>query len=319
MFRRWLSNFFKNNKEKIIKFIKIFGTLLLVGIAFAYSFGSIIDKNNSENENVETTVYRPSETVISGSNIEKEDYKKEENLVKTFVDYCNNKKIEEAYNLLTDECKQKMYPNIETFEKNYYDVIFTQKRECNLQSWISEDNYNTYKVTFIQDIMATGSYDNVEKFEDYITIVAKDNEQKINVNSYIKSKEINKTTKIEDLEVVAKSVDIYMNSIKYYLEVSNSSQNTILLDNNLNNSMNIKLIGSNNAEYKIDNVNLSLVDLVIYKNTQNKKIELKFKKQYGSSVEGKEIKFKKTIFNREEYLKDIDNYNNYEEVTIELY
>lgn len=318
MFRRWLSNFFRNNKEKIYNFAKVFGILLLVGIAFAYSFGKKLEKDNSKNENKETSVYRPSETIISGSNIDKEEYKKEENLVKTFVDYCNNKKIEDAYNLLTDECKEKIYPNVETFKKNYYDTIFTQNRECNLQSWVSEGDYNTYKVTFIQDIMATGNYDDVKKFEDYITIVTKDSEQKINVNGYIKSKEINKTTKIEDLEVVAKSVDVYMNSVKYYLEASNLGQNTILLDN-LNNIMNIRLVGSNDAEYKIDNINLSLVDLVIYKNTQNKKIEIKFKKQYGSSVEGKEIKFKKAIFDREEYLKNIDTYNDYKEVAVELY
>ena len=59
-----------------------------------------------------------------------------------------------------------MYPNLESFKKNYYDIIFAQKRECNLQSWISDENSNTYWVTFIEDIMATGNYDNVEKFEE---------------------------------------------------------------------------------------------------------------------------------------------------------
>ena len=192
MFRVWLSGFYRRYKEQIAKLLKLFGILILIGIAFAYS---VKDRSGSGETSDNKTVYNPSKTIISGEDVDKDTYKKEENLVKTFVDYCNNKKIQDAYNLLTDECKEKMYPNIETFKKNYYNIIFTQNRECNLQSWISEKGYNTYKVTFIEDIMETGNYDNVEKLIDYITIVDKDNEQKINVNNYVKTEEINETTK----------------------------------------------------------------------------------------------------------------------------
>ena len=313
MIRRWLSNFYRNNKEKISKFIKVFGLLILIGIALAYS----IENNSSKNENnSETAVYNPTKTIISGKDIDKETYQKEENLVKIFVDYCNNKQIQESYNLLTEECKQKMYPNIETFEKNYYNVIFNQYRECNLQSWVSSDNYNTYKVTFIEDIMSTGNYENVEKFEDYITIVRKNGEQKINVNSYIKTEEINKNTKTEELEINVSSVDIYMDSVTYYLELKNLTENDILLDS-LNNKS-VKLIGTNGAEYALDDTNLFSINLIVYKNSSNRKIELKFIKQYGSDIKGKSIEFKSLITNYEEYLKNLEKYSDYKELSIKL-
>lgn len=313
MIRRWLSNFYRNNKEKISKFIKVFGLLILIGIALAYS----IENNSSKNENNSgTAVYNPTKTIISGKDIDKETYQKEENLVKIFVDYCNNKQIQEAYNLLTEECKQKMYPNIETFEKNYYNVIFNQYRECNLQSWVSSDNYNTYKVTFIEDIMSTGNYENVEKFEDYITIVRKNGEQKINVNSYIKTEEINKNTKTEELEINVSSVDIYMDSVTYYLELKNLTENDILLDS-LNNKS-VKLIGTNGAEYALDDTNLFSINLIVYKNSSNRKIELKFIKQYGSDIKGKSIEFKSLITNYEEYLKNLEKYSDYKELSIKL-
>ena len=313
MFRRWLSNFYRKNKEKIAKFVKVFGILILIGIALAHSIGNNSNKNEN---NSEATVYTPTKTIISGDNIDKETYKEEENLVKTFVEYCNNQQIQEAYNLLTNECKEKMYPNIETFRNNYYDVIFNQNRECNLQSWVADGNYHTYKVTFIEDIMATGDYDNVKKFEDYITIVTKNDEQKININSYIKSEEINKTTKTEELEINAKSVDVYMNSVRYYLELTNLTENDILLDTLKNKSL--RLVGTNDAEYALDDTNLFSSNLIIYKESKNKAIELKFTKQYGSEVKGKSIEFKKMITNYEEYLKDPDNYSEYKKISIKL-
>ena len=313
MFRRWLSNFYRKNKEKIAKFVKVFGILILIGIALAHSIGNNSNKNEN---NSEVTVYNPTKTIISGDDVDKDTYKKEENLVKTFVEYCNNQQIQEAYSLLTDECKQKMYPSIETFKKNYYDVIFSQNRECNLQSWVTNGNYNTYKVTFIEDIMATGDYDNVKKFEDYITIVTKNDEQKININSYIKSEEINKTTKTEDLEINVKTADIYMNSVKYLLEVTNLTENDILLDTLKNKSL--RLVGTNDAEYALDDTNLFSSNLIIYKESKNKAIELKFTKQYGSEVTGKSIEFKKMITNYEEYLKDPDNYSEYKKISIKL-
>lgn len=313
MFRRWLSNFYKNNKEKISKFIKVFGLLILIGIALANSVGKNSNKNESINDG---TIYTPTKTVISGKDVDKEEYKKEENLVKTFVEYCNNSKIQEAYNLLTEECKEKLYPNIETFKKNYYDVIFNQNREVNLQSWVTNKNYNTYKVTFIEDIMATGNYDNVKKFEDYITIVTKNDEQKLNINNYVKSEEINKTTKTDALEINVKSVDTYMNSVRYYLEIDNLTENDILLDTLKNETL--KLVGTNGAEYALDNTNLFSSNLIIYKDSKSKEIELKFTKQYGSDVIGASIEFNKVIINYNEYLKDNNNYKDYKEISIKL-
>lgn len=314
MFRVWLSGFYRRYKEQIAKLLKLFGILILIGIAFAYS---VKDRSESGETRDNKTVYNPSKTVISGEDVDKDTYKKEENLVKTFVDYCNNKKIQDAYNLLTDECKEKMYPNIETFKKNYYDIIFTQNRECNLQSWISEKGYNTYKVTFIEDIMETGNYDNVEKLIDYITIVDKDNEQRINVNSYVKTEEINKITKNEYVEITVKSADTYINKVKYYIEATNLSSNVILLDS-LKDKSTLKLLATDSSECVLDTLNLFSTNLILYKNTVNKKIELTFKKQYASEKTDKRIEFKKVIIDYEDYIKDTKNYSNNTQMSINL-
>lgn len=315
MFRRWFSEFIRNNKEKTKKIIKLFGILLLAGVGAMLAFRT---GNNSSKESSTNTIYNPTKTIIAGENVKQEEFNEEENLLNSFVEYCNNNKIKEAYDLLTDDCKAKMYPNLDTFRKDYCNVIFTQKKECNLQSWVTSKNYNTYKVTFIEDIMATGNYDNVKKYVDYITVETKEQEKRLNINNYIKSKQINKITKTDELEVRVENADIYMNSVKFSLYVSNLSGKDILLDT-LKNSSNTKLIGSNEAEYELDQTNLFSSDLLIYGTTKNKKIELTFNKQYGSDIEEENIEFKDAIMDCEEYVKNMNSYKGYKKISIKLY
>lgn len=314
MFRRWLSNFYRRNKEKIASLAKLFGILILIGIALARS---ISNKSSDSENNTETTVYTPTKTIISGDNIDKETYKEEENLVKTFVEYCNKQQIQEAYNLLTNECKEKIYPNIEAFKNSYYDAIFNQNRECNLQSWVTDGNYHTYKVRFIEDVMSTGVYDETEKYEDYITVVVKKNENRLNINGYIKTEEINKTTKTEEVEAQALNVDTYINYVIYTIKIKNITDKDMLLDNLTSTTNNIKLIGSNNANYRLSNKNLSISRLKIAPN-ENKNVELKFIKDYGSDVYGKAIQFGKIIKNYDEYKNEKEKYNNFGELKIKL-
>lgn len=127
MLRRWLSEFIRNNKKKIEKIAKMFGILILVGIGLAMS---IRNRNSRSEGTSKNTIYNPTKTIIAGENVETEDFKQEENLINTFVEFCNNNKIQEAYDLLTDECKKKMYPDLESFKKNYYSIIFDQKKNA---------------------------------------------------------------------------------------------------------------------------------------------------------------------------------------------
>lgn len=127
MFRRWLSEFYRNNKQKIKTLAKLFGVLLLIGICAMGIFGTTGNKtNNDEKKNPE--VYTPSKTIISGYDISEEKFEKDQNLVDLFIEYCNSQNYKEAYNLLTDECKEKLYSTQEKFEKNYCSLIFNRKK-----------------------------------------------------------------------------------------------------------------------------------------------------------------------------------------------
>ena len=316
MFRRWLSAFWKNNKEKIMQMAKIFG--IIVGIGF--SAGIILSSLGLEERNetnIVSQIYSPEKTVISGVNISKEEYEKENNLAQTFVDYCNEQKLESAYGLLTEECKEKLYPTVQDFKEKYYDIIFQEDRIYSLQSWVSKGNCNTYRISYTGDFMATGDYDGTKKFEDYITVVTdKNGNKKVNVNSYIKTEEINKQTQLKNLEVETIYCDTYMNYVIYKIRVRNLTDKDILLDS-LENYDNIKLVGTNEATYRLDKSNLRLNELIIDANEQ-KEITLKFFKVYGSEVRGKSIKFLNVITDYMEYRNEREKYENFDSITISI-
>lgn len=318
MFRRWLSGFWRDNKEKIMQIAKVFGILIAVGASAGVIF-STLNLNNGNENNTVSKIYVPERTVISGSDITEAEYEKQSNVAETFVNFCNEQKMEEAYNLLTDECKEKLYPTMQDFKKKYYDIIFKEDRIFSLQSWVNTKNYNTYKISYTKDFMATGVYDGTEKFEDYITIVTdKDNKEnkKINVNSYIKTEEINEITKTDNLEVEVLYCDTYMEYVTYKLKIKNITDKNIVLDN-LNGYNGIKLIDSNGRNYKLRSTNLKRMHLKI--NAQEQKFTtISFKKQYGGEEEGTRIDFENAILDYSKYLQDEENYNEYKKISIKF-
>ena len=111
-------------------------------------------KKSSEKKNTVSTsnVYKPQETVISGGNVSNEKQQENENIVEQFVQYCNKGEVEKAYDLLSQNCKNAIYPNIQAFKENYIDKKFTKQRQYSMQSWYTDDVY-TYKIILTEDIL----------------------------------------------------------------------------------------------------------------------------------------------------------------------
>ena len=314
MFRRWLSSFWRANKQKIKQIAKLLGVLIVIGVSAGLIFSKLTPKSNTSDN--ETEIYQPKDAVITGGQISQKDYEQENTVIEKFVEFCNEQNSTEAYNMLTDECKEKLYPTLQDFEEKYYKVIFGEKREYTLQGWITERDYNTYKIRYTDDFMETGSYEQTDKYEDYITIVTDGENKKININGYVKLEEVNKKTKTDELEIEVLTADTYMNYVVYTINVKNLTNQDILLDS-IDNNNNIKLIGTNNVNYKLDTTNLKMLNLKISANGE-KEVILTFRKTHGSGVKGSKIQFTNVITNYIEYRKNKEEYKDYKNLIINL-
>ena len=52
-----------------------------------------------------------------------QENKENKKLIDEFLEYCRNKQIEKAYDLISDKCKKEKYNTVSNFEKNYYNKM----------------------------------------------------------------------------------------------------------------------------------------------------------------------------------------------------
>lgn len=225
------------------------------------------------------------------------------NTIKTFIQYCNNKEIEKAYNMLSEDTKYNLYKSKTEFVKNYYITFFKTKKIYNMQAWITSGGYYTYKVEFEEDLLSTGGADS-NKIEEYYTVVKENEKYKININRYIGNIEINKITEKNNVKITVLSKNIYLDNIEYKIKVENLSNNTIVLDTK-NTRRTTALMDSNNFEYPAYMYKLLENDLTVYSG-ETKEINIQFNQQYNAKYYNTKIVFnnfnldnnsnKKTIF-----------------------
>lgn len=274
-------------------------------------------ENKTNTTNV-SNVYKPNETVISGGNVSQPEQEKNENVIEQFVQYCNQKNIQKAYDLLTIECKDELYPTINSFKTNYVDKKFNIPRQYSMQSWYA-DRVTTYKVVLTEDMLATGNVQTVNALEEYITIVNTNEGAKLNINNYIERSGFNnKQNNRSGVTIQVKSKDVYKDYEIYTIQVKNQTQNAILLsERSSTNSMYIQ--SKSGGQYRGLTYELSEVDLVVNPGN-SKEIKVKFNKMYNPSTRITNMTINNIILNYEEYanLQNKADYKNTADVQIEL-
>lgn len=254
---------------------------------------SDIEKTINQNNNITTTDKNYS--VITGKEVKKEVSK----IIDEFVAYCNNKEIEKAYALLSNECKEILYPTVEDFIKNYYNKLFNKKKVYTYQAWITNNNKYTYKLDFMEDMLATGEASNTSIL-DYYTVIKNGDKYELNINKFVGITHINKTATKRNITINVNKKRVYMDYEIYEIEVENNLKQEIMLDS-LQKTKTIYLEDENKEEYYWYNHEILEEDISIRK-AQGKQMEIKFDKRYRAKNEPIKIIFSNIIINDEEIL-----------------
>ena len=249
-------------------------------------------------------VKKPSTPVMSASQsngkLSEKEIEDNSNIIKTFVEYCNESNLQEAYNMLTDDCKEQLYKTLDIFKTNYINQIFKGQKSYKLELWTENDNYYTYRITYIDgNPLQTGGYNSNNNYVDYITIVKNDNEFKLNVNQFIKKENLNKEKIDDNFEITVNSRNIYMNYESYNITIKNNTQKTVLI-NDGKTAKNIYLLDSDDIKYMSLVNELTTGILTInpqYKTTFN----LKFNKIYNANIKTENMQINDIYLDKEEY------------------
>lgn len=247
---------------------------------------NIVTGQNTDKSNVNT------ESAITGEKGSK-TYDRETDTIEQFIQYCNEGKTENAYNMLTSECKENMYPKLEYFIENYYNINFKESKSYNIQRWSS----SIYKIDLKGNMLQTGNLTSSSK-QDYITVVHKEDEYKLNINNYIGRTDLNKEKDIDNISIKVLYKETYMNYETYTLEVQNNNDTDIYLDN-LENTNTIYLLDENNIKHTayIHEIDTEQLHVNAYAKTQ---IQIKFSNKYIAGRKYSQIVFENLIIDKEQ-------------------
>lgn len=133
--------FFLQDHKNLILFVTI---CIAVIILIIQGLNKIYEEKEKESETAKNQVIN---TITEETNITEVNIMKHKNLIKNFIDYNQKEKFEEAYFLLSERCKEEMFPTIESYKDNYYNKYFTQEENAEVE-YVSN---NIYRIVFYKN------------------------------------------------------------------------------------------------------------------------------------------------------------------------
>lgn len=305
--RKRIAEWYIRNKSKIAFVLFIALVLVIINIILVYA----MRRNNNDDEQ-ETTARETAQDIIANtyntisvetaeSTLTGEELTESQinslDVIEQFVNYCNSNNLQEAYNLLSNECKEEMYNTLDDFTNNYYNNVFGgQKKNFSLENWTG----NIYRVTITDDILSTGVYNEGQTLLDYMTIIRDDDGSiKLNINSYIGREEINKSRSNDYLDVTVLRSDTYMDYQTYTFRITNKTGNSILLDDKVSTDT-MYLTDDNELNYSSYAHEKSEAELT-FSPMETKEITIKYYNKYSSTREITGICFSRIVLNYGEY------------------
>ena len=239
---------------------------------------------NNVNENSYT---EQSKSLISGGSVSKNNRTQYGNTIEEFLNNCINGDVDKAYDALSTQCKQELYPTVDRFKNTYWKRNFSTKKTYTFQSWNSAAT-NTYLIKLYEDSLSTGTAGQGVYIEDYYTIIKEDGKNKLNISNFIKTEEINR----------------------------NNTQKTIFLDTGKDTDT---VYATNNKGIKFDSLLYeNIEDDFIVNAGEEKTIEIKFAITFREDLQIDSISFDDIVKDYEQYLTNEQNSDEKIKINIEI-
>lgn len=277
-----LIRIYNENRVIIIAFVIIIALIIIV----IQTLNSIIEKQIEANtianqetntKSINNTEISPSNvSVITGEKVQNNELKI--NVIQQFVKYCNEGKIENAYEMITNDCKQLLYPSLEHFKTVYYDRIFYINRMYTLENWYTNGNLTTYHIRYTEDVLASGSVSS-SSMGDYITVVNNSGKNCLNIGNYIGKETLDRTETQAGVTITISSIDLYMDYTIANIKVKNTTNNIICLDSK-EEMKTTYLYDTNDVRYEAFLNEMSEEELKIRRNAETE-VAVKFNKLYN--------------------------------------
>lgn len=265
-----LIRFYNQNRYKIwLTILTVIAFIAIIRLLNNFAY----EKKNTEQKVSSTSKDTNNYSIIEGKKI---NFDISEVIIK-FIDLCNNGQVQEAYELLSKDCKEVLYPTAEDFTKKYYNKIFSKKKSYIYQAWTSQSGRYTYRIDFTEDMLITGKVAS-NSIVDYYTVEKDNDSYKININKFIGVDNINSVDSKSNIKINVKRKRIYMDYEIYDIEVTNNNKRKIILGS-IQDTDNIYIEDSKKNQFFWYNIEVAEEDITV-EGLFSKEISIKFNKEY---------------------------------------
>lgn len=294
-----------NTRLKINKFIKKYGKLIGI-VILAWLFILLLNNflKRSQAPKKPTTTYTPHTAVLdSGSSSPKKVQNSIEKFVEEYVEHCNNKEYEKAYEMISEECKKNNFISFEDF-KSYVNNKFNSKKIYSIQNYSNYDDKYIYSIKLYDDVLATGLTNSTYRYQEEKITVSYDENNNIvfSVGNFIEKEKVQSVQENEYLKVDVVNKIIKYSFEAYEVKFTNRSDKTIVIRNeNVENEILLNI----GAEYRTQ---MPGANIILEPNESTTAI-LQFNKLYDDGINSKSIIFN-SIRVVENYIDDNPNEEN---------
>ncbi len=260
----------------------------------------IEEENQKENPSNVVDYKEAAQAITTSENIDSTIRDEVQKLLENFINYSCNGETQKAYDLLTQDCKNILYPSLEIFDEYYCSDI--KDKTYDFKSWAATNSTYVYQVRFFENPLSTGMDTTNNYIQDYITVIKKQGGYQLNINKFIKREILNKEVEKNDIHITVKNVETYLDYEYYEIEINNRRYKQIILD---------PLIEDNSTYVKnTDGIN---IEALLYENDEKdlnvkagetKTLKIKFNNTYNGEKSIQKLGFSNIIIDKEEYQKD---------------
>ena len=308
----------KNRKTIWLMIFVILFVLFIINVLDNFYAERSRRSNNSTSQQLNGTknYEDESEAMVQGQITSEKKKQKFGELIDEFLEYCNNNQVDKAYGLLSNNCREKLYPTQDSFYNGYYSRIFNAKKTYEFQLWSAIDKTYVYLVKIFDDMLSTGIANTQDYIQEYISVVEEEGQYKLNIDGLVKTIDYNESESKDGVDIQVVDCDEYMDYSIYHLKVKNDTDKNILLNPiDSEDTINVK----DNEQIEFDAVLMEQLeeDFLVERNT-TKEIDVKFLRAYSTQTEARMLNFLNIIKDYDLYNQNRGNYTDIVKITVNL-
>lgn len=159
------------------------------------------------------------------------------NILNEIFELINNKDFDKLYSLLTDDLKELMFPNQDSFD-TYMKTSFNKTYSPSLKRYtkLNKEKNEVFIIDVDFLLKSTKEFnienDNVEKTDTFVIYLDDDGNYKFSFMSFIGTGDAGKTYSKDDFSCKVLQTYLYNKSTTFILEVENKTDSTITIGEN---------------------------------------------------------------------------------------